>query len=377
MTCSSADCGARNLPANDGQAASAGGSTRSAPPSASVIVVNYNGRCHLEKCIPSLLSDNRAGYEFILVDNGSTDGSAAYVERVFPGVRVIRSEANLGFGQGANLGAREAKGRYLAFLNQDTIVESGWLEALTTALEADTRAGLATSKVLLISNRQWINTCGNTVHCTGLTMCRGMGMAHTAFTDTEEVDAVSGAAFAIRRDLFESLGGFDDAFFLYMEDTDLSWRARLAGHRCICVPSSIVLHDYALRFGPERTFYQERNRYLMLLKSLRWRTLLVLLPALLLSEAVTWGFVLYGERQRLTSKLRAYAWVVGHWGDVMTSRQQAQVLRRVRDRDLLSRCDYRLAYEQVAGSVVARLAHLLFDPLFFLLHRLALALLRW
>jgi GT2 family glycosyltransferase len=188
---------------------------------------------------------------------------------------------------------------------------------------------------------------------------------------------VSGAAFVIRRDLFERLGGFDESFFLYMEDTDLSWRARLAGYRCICVPSSIVFHDYVLHFGPEKTFYQERNRYLMLLKSLRWRTFPVLLPALLLAEVVTWGFVLLREPQRLANKMRAYAWILRNWTAVLQSRQQTQALRMVRDRDLLTQCEWRLAYEQTVNGPVGRLAHLVFDPLFFLLFRLALAVIRW
>ncbi|MGA9349016.1 MAG: hypothetical protein WBW48_09455 [Anaerolineae bacterium] len=136
-------------------------------------------------------------------------------------------------------------------------------------------------------------------------------------------------------------------------------------------------HDYALRFGPEKTFYQERNRYLILLKSLRWPTLVVLLPALLLAELVTWGFVLLRERKRPANKLRAYAWIVAHWGQVMRSRQQVQGLRRVRDRDLIARCTYRLAYEQFDSGPVGRLARMLFDPLFLALHRLALALIRW
>jgi len=126
-----------------------------------------------------------------------------------------------------------------------------------------------------------------------------------------------------------------------------------------------------------KTFYQERNRYLMLLKSLRWRTLLVLLPALLLGEVVTWGFVLLRERQRLANKLRAYAWIVKHWGEVVESRRQTQALRTVRERDLIACCTHQLAFEQTGDGVVARWAHLVFDSLFFVLHRLALALIWW
>lgn len=346
-------------------------------PRASVIIVNYNGREYLGRCLSSLLGEDRQDYEVILVDNASTDGSAEYVEQALPEVRVIRNRANRGFGQGNNLGAQWAKGEYLAFLNPDTVVESGWLEALIAALEADPQAGLATSKILLLADPGRINTCGNEMHYTGLTLCRGMGMDHSAFTEPAEVGAVSGAAFVIRKDVFETLEGFDEAFFLYMEDTDLSWRARLAGYRCIYVPSSVVYHDYTLYFGPEKTFYQERNRYLMLLKSLRWRTLLVLLPALLIAEVMTWGFVLWQERKRLANKLRAYAWIVAHWGQVMRSRRHVQALRRVRDRDLIAQCTYWLAFEQFDSDAIARLAHLLFDPLFFVFHQLALALIWW
>jgi GT2 family glycosyltransferase len=346
---------------------------RETAPRASVIVVNYNGRMRLGRCLYSLLED-RQEYEVILVDNASTDGSVDYVEQFFPKVQVIRNETNRGFGQGNNAGVRRARGKYLAFLSPDTAVEPGWLEALIAALETDPQAGLATSQILLLADPGRINTCGNDVHYTGLTLCRGMGMDRSAFADLTEVTAVSGSAFATRREIFEALGGFDETFFLYMEDTDLSWRARLGGYRCLYVPQSIVFHDYSLRFGPRKTFYQERNRYLLLLKSLRWRTLLVLLPALLLAEAVTWGFALLRDRRRLANKLQAYTWVVQHWGKIMASRRQVQATRQVSDRDLVAGCTHRLDFEQTGGGAVAHWAHSLFDPLFSVLHRLALAL---
>ncbi len=346
-------------------------------PTASVVIVNYNGRAHIQRCLQSLLKDDGQEHEIIVVDNGSTDGSAQYVEEAFPEVLLIRNQANLGFARGSNVGARHASGQYVAFLNQDTMVDAGWLQPLVAALEADSEAALATSKILLSTDPGRVNTCGNEVHLTGLTLCRGMGAHRDAFPDRAEVSAISGAALAVRRDVFDALGGFDETFFMYMEDTDLSWRARLAGYRCLYVPQSVVYHDYALRFGPLKTYYQERNRYLILLKHLRWRTLLVLLPALLLGEAVTWGFVLLRERRRWASKLRAYGWVAQHWGHIMRTRRQVQTLRRVRDRDLIRPLTHRLAYEQIGDDASARLAHAVFDPLFQVLRRLALAVVRW
>jgi GT2 family glycosyltransferase len=344
---------------------------------ASVIIVNYNSGELLKQCLHALVPECGQADETIVVDNASTDQSVRDVVDAFPGARIVGSDANLGFGAGNNLGMRFATGKYLAFLNPDTVVQPGWLTRLIAALETNPRVGLATSKILLRDVPRRINTCGNDIHCSGLTLCRGAGLDSNALSDPSDVGAVSGAAFVIRRELFELLGGFDGTFFLYMEDTDLSLRARLAGYRCVYAPDSVVYHDYALSFGPRKTFYQERNRYLMLLKALRWRTLIVLLPTLLLAEGVTWGFVILRDRQHFGNKLRAYAWIARHWGEIRERRRRTQALRRVPDRDLIADSTHRLAYEQADDSIAARLAHALLDPVFFAFHRLALAVVRW
>jgi len=346
------------------------------PLQVSVIIVAYNAQAYLVQCLSSVLETSGAGCEVILVDNASSDGSVEVVVRNFPQVRVIRNRENQGFGQGNNLGARAARGKYLVFLNPDTIVKPGWLEALITALEDDPRAGLATSKILLLNDPERINTCGNTIHLTGLTLCRGLRHPKNTFNQRESVAAVSGAAFAIRRDLFEQLEGFDEDFFLYMEDTDLSWRARLAGWDCLYVPESIVLHDYHLRITPFKIFYQERNRYLMLLKSFKWGTLIFLLPTLLLAEVITWGFVIWGDRTRLGNKVRAYGWIVRHWSNVLQKRVATQRLRRIDDRELVQAMVSQLDFEQMEHNIVT-LAHLIFDLPFGLLKRITVALAWW
>jgi GT2 family glycosyltransferase len=346
-------------------------------PEASVIIVNHNGRAHLESCLRSLVFDDPQDYEIIVVDNVSSDGSADHVEWAFPSVRVIRNRINGGFGQGSNLGARCARGEYLAFLNPDTVAKPGWLSVLVLALKDRPWAGLATPKILLLSDPRRINTCGNMLHLTGLTLCRGMNLGRDAFAECEKISAISGAAFVVRRELFNALGGFDESFFLYMEDTDLSYRARLAGFECLYVPSAVVFHDYALRFGPSKTFLQERNRYLMLLKAMRWRSLLVLLPALIVAEFLTWGFVLLKERTQFRGKLRAYFWIARHWDHVLRLRRRVQAMRKRDDRELLAQSAHRLSFEQTGDGVIVLLARLMFNPTFFVLHRVSLALIRW
>jgi GT2 family glycosyltransferase len=215
------------------------------------------------------------------------------------------------------------------------------------------------------------------VHLTGLTLCRGLGAPRDAFAQAGDVDAISGAAFAMRRETFTKLQGFDMDFFLYMEDTDLSWRTRLAGWQIWFTPHSLIRHAYALRLSPRKVFYQERNRYLMLLKCLRWPTLFVLLPALLLAEVITWGFVLWNDRANLGNKLGAYAWISTHWRDIMQKRQTTQALRRIPDRELLRHTSFTLDFEQAAQGLPARLARLAFTPLFAILRAMALGLVWW
>ncbi len=346
-------------------------------PAVSVLIVNHNGGSDLVACLDSLRHTGFDAYEVIVVDNASTDGSADRLGDLVPDVRLIRSAANLGFGGGNNLAAAHAQGEVLAFLNPDTAVDPGWLRALVEVLDRDPRVGLATSMVLLKASPERVNACGNAMHTTGLTLCRGMAADRAVYAVEEDVDAVSGAAFAMRRSLFEALGGFDEAFFLYMEDTDLSLRARLAGFTCRYVPGSVVYHDYQLRFGPRKTFYQERNRLLMLLKTLRWGTLVGMVPTLVLGEIVTWGFALLRNRGHLTNKLEAYAWVVRHWREIMAARRATQATRAVRDRDLLSRMTHHLALDQVEQGPLQRLAQALLDPLFLGFRWLSLAVIRW
>jgi hypothetical protein len=343
----------------------------------SIIIVNYNTKEKLLGCLSSVSQAIPPNCEVIVVDNASSDGSAEAVEADFPEVILIRSAKNLGFGAGNNTAVPKAQGRYLVFLNPDTLVERGWIEALLAPLEADSQIGLVTARILLADQRDRINACGNTIHLTGLSLCRGLGYPRDTFNVLEEVDSVSGAAFAIRRELLELLDGFDEDTFLYMEDTDLSWRARLAGWRCVYTPNSTVFHEYSLKITPLKIFYQERNRYVMLLKSLKWPTLLILFPAHLLAEMITWGFVLWSDRANLSNKVRAYRWIIANWSAIMQKRKRVQSLRRITDRELLRRTSYSLDFGQAGKGAVASLARFIFNPIFFVLRRITLIIVRW
>jgi GT2 family glycosyltransferase len=344
---------------------------------AGVVIVSYNARQKLMVCLESLRRSLPADCDLVIVDNASVEGNADAIAERFPDVKLIRSSINLGFAGGCNLGARHTRSRSLVFVNPDTVVEPGWIEALVAPLEADDRTGLTTARILLMSDPQRLNVCGCSVHLTGLTLCRGMGQPRDTYLQRQPVAAISGAAFAIRAELFERLGGFDEEMFLYFEDIDLAWRARLGGWQTVYTPDSIVLHDYELRITPLKVFWQERNRYLMLIKSLRWPTLLLLAPGYLLAEIITWTFVLLKDRQHIGNKLRAYGWMLANWRLILRKRRQTQALREVSDRTLIKRTGFRIEFEQAATGWIAIIARFVFNPLFFVLRGFVLALLWW
>jgi GT2 family glycosyltransferase len=323
-------------------------------PLASVIIVNTNERHHLERCLPSVCNQSYPAYDVIVVDNNSTDGSTEYISEHFPEVRLIQSRENLGYPGANNLGIEHATGEYIVILNPDTVVDHRWLEELVSALEGDPSAGLATSKILMLRDPQKINACGNDISLTGLTYCRGINNPSTGFTEPAYVSAVSGASFIIRRSVLDEIGIFDPEFVAYLEETDLSLRGHLAGHRSLYVPASIVKHDYAFRFTERKCFHIEKNRLYMLRKIFKTRTLILLSPMLLATEVLVWGYLVTQGPGHLRQKARSYQWLWQHREHIRTEHERTQQFRRTSDREVLGLLVPRLPVPQLVGGAAGR-----------------------
>src|SRR5262249_40202839 len=153
----------------------------------------------------------------------------------------------------------------LVVVNPDTEAAPTFVEALVDTLERHPRAGLVTAQVVYFDDRTTINTCGTDVQLSGVSYCRRLGRRTSACTADEEVAAISGCGFAARRSVIRELGGFVEELFLYVEDTDLSLRARLAGYEVWHASGAVLYHKYDVKMTPRKFFYLERNRWLMLL----------------------------------------------------------------------------------------------------------------
>jgi len=241
------------------------------PPLISVVVLTCNGREHLEECISSLREQTYPRVEIILVDNGSRDGSADYVRERFPkGVTIIELPENIGYTGGNNAGIRSAHGEYLAFLNDDTRADPIWLEEMYAALRKDPRRGMAAGKILFYYDPEIIDNVGHLIYRDGTFRGRGrLEKDHGQYDRVEEVLAPSGCAFMVRADILDEVGGFDDDFFIYGDDADLSLRVRLAGWSVVYVPPARILHKYSATTGaysPFKAFLVERNRIWLTVK---------------------------------------------------------------------------------------------------------------
>ena len=264
------------------------GETGTVTPFVTVVVLNWNGLRLLPPCLEAVAqTDYPAGHwETVVVDNASTDGSAEWVEANHPWVRVRRNPGNWGFGRGNNPAMRDAPGPFVVLLNSDTRVRPGWLRALVDTMAAEPRAGAATAKLLFPDDgprRGQIQNAG------GMLLPDGSGRDRGTVVDAgrvshepddgrydvrEEVFFFCGAAVMLRKSALEEVGYFDERYFMYYEDLDLSWRLRMHGWNVVFAPDAVVQHEHAASSGewsPLFTYNVERNRPLMLMKLAPWR----------------------------------------------------------------------------------------------------------
>ena len=257
-------------------------------PDVSVIIVTWNGRQHLDGCLSAVAAQEGVDAETILVDNASTDDTVEYVRSHFPWVRVVALDRNHGFAGGNNAGAREAKGRYLAFLNNDTAADRRWLRTLRDGLDESRGIALATSRIVYMHDPEIVDSAGDGMMRWGGAFKRHHGRSARDVTESREVFGACGAAFIIPKAVFDEIGGFDADFFLSHEDVDLSYRAQLRGYRCRYVADSIVHHRGSASIGRASrlaVFHGQRNLEWVYVKNTPLSLLVRTLPGHILYNA--------------------------------------------------------------------------------------------
>jgi GT2 family glycosyltransferase len=238
----------------------------------SVIIVNWNGKHFLEDCLSSLQRQTFRDFETILVDNGSSDGSCAYVREHFPEVRLVALGENRGFTGGNIAGYAQATGELIVLLNNDTEAHPEWLAEIHDASGRFPNAGSFASKMMYFDVRDRIENCGFALAPTGTTIDIGRDEPDgPEWQESSEVFGACGGAVTYRRSMLNDIGFLDPDFFMVYEDVDLSFRAQLRGYTCVYIPRAVVFHRYRASLGKlpaHLVYYSQRNVEFVYLKNL-------------------------------------------------------------------------------------------------------------
>ena len=259
-----------------------------------MIVVNWNRRELSRACLESLAGQQGPAFEVIFVDNGSSDGSAGMAEEfsIASGLNIgiIRNSRNCGFCEANNQGIAQARGQFVALLNNDAEADGLWLAQLHSAFKGRADVGMAASKILVWEDPARIDKVGHLIYPDGQNRGRGTGEIDQGQYDAvEEVLWPDGCAAMYRKSMLDQIGGFDEDLFAYADDAELGLRARIAGWRCLYAPGARVRHHRGSTLGLRsmtRLRLIERNRILLALKLFPW-SLLLLNPAYYLARLVS------------------------------------------------------------------------------------------
>lgn len=319
-------------------------------PAISIIIINYNGKEFLFRCLDSVLKADFSDFELIFVDNNSADGSIDFVRSNFNDERIsfIENDKNYGVPGGRNIGSKKARGDYLVFLDNDTEVDCHWLDELMKVFRSDAKIAVAQCKLLNMVDRRRFDHAGDYLTLFGFLSERSRQSVDTGqFDAIEDIASAKGAATMMRRSVFEDLGRYDDSFFMYLEETDFCLRAWLAGYRVVFSPRSVVWHAFMTPLKETSKYYSRyivryygcRNYITTLLKNLSAFNLFKLLPFHLISWfCLSVLFVLKGKPSDALWVIKGIAWNIVHVPSLLKKRFSIQRnLRKVDDKVFLRR----------------------------------------
>lgn len=307
-------------------------------PLVSIIVVNYKDYAYLSKCLISLNKTTYPNTEIVVVDNESNSNAVDKLKVAFKNVRFFSLRENLHYAGGNNYGITNSKGDFIVLLNNDTIVEDGWLEPLVREALIEPRA-FYQPRILSLDKSDTILSLGNTVHLLGIAFPIAIGKHISDISLPKhkvEVFYCSGACIFTSREILDELGGLDSNYWTYFEDVSLGWRGRLRGCPSYLVSDSTIYHkwggSYGQQLSPKKLYLLERGRLSSVLRNFSIRSLLVLLPAILILDLLLTIYLL--PKGMATAKIHATVDVFRNLRIIIRERKKIQASRKKTDGEI-------------------------------------------
>lgn len=310
-------------------------------PLVSIIIVNWNGKPHLINCLASLQKVHYKPLEIILVDNNSCDGSVDFVEKKYRSVRIIKNKKNVGFCLANNKGYKVSKGKYVLFLNNDTIVTSDFLKPLITTLEENSRNGIVQPKIVFWGNKK-LQTGGAFITNTGFLYHYGYGKnpQDPKYNFNMQIYSANGSCMFVKREVINKIGLFDEDYFTYFEETDFCHRALLAGYKIWYQPKSIIYHigniDNSKHKNSFLVYISFRNRICTYLKNLETGNLIKIVSLhFLLCLFSVFVFLVLRKPDYSYAIIKALFYNIANIKSILKKRTKVQnQIRKLKDKEI-------------------------------------------
>lgn len=363
-------------------------------PRVAVILINYKdyAKKFLPDCIESLRKQSYpcGSFKVFIIDNETSQETVEYLNKIAPEAEVIPNQKNDGFAEGNNIAMRRAidlNYDYIVLLNMDTVVDPKWLEELVKVAEMRRSKreekgcvefcnrisqknangfkpiGAVQSLIMLYPKIDEINSLGNQLHFLGFGFCEGYGKKKLQIKNqtSKLFFYASGAAVLYPVEVLKRVGLFDPEFFMYHEDTDLSWRIRQAGYDVVLAPKSIIYHKYQFSRSILQFYYMERNRLIMLFENWRFGTLLLILPPFFVMELGQLGYA--ALRGLFWAKLRVYRYFLQpeNWIRMIENKRKKAKLRKVKDRELAKLVVGKIEFQEISNPILKYLVNPVFN----------------
>lgn len=318
----------------------------------SIIIVNYNGYSLLKNCLCSILKNSYKNYEIIIADNGSTDGTIEKIKIEFKShlskIKILDLKKNFGPAIARNKAFKLVKGKIISFLDNDTEVDKNWIKTALTEFEKDKKTGCIQSKLLLLDEKNKFDYAGDYLNQFGLLSHRATykDIDVGQYNEKATIFAAKSAGMFIRKDIFKKINGFDNDYFIYMEETDLCWRSWLKGFKTVYCPNSIVYHGFSGSFKLLNSnfanynlyFHGSKNYILTILKNLSLLKLAIILPKQILIfilYSIYLFFIKFKIRESFYIIL-GIIWNIKNINKTLLKRQKIQKNRTLNDKELFT-----------------------------------------
>ncbi len=303
---------------------------------------------------------------YYLVDNSSSEPSRKYLAESFPEAIIIpRKDGNYALAN--NTGAKKAFGdgcEYIIIANIDTSLDKSWISELLLALEENREAGIAQSKILLYPKTNdeviepRINSLGNIMHFLGFGFTSAYGEKDRKVSGYPEIKGyASGCSFIIRKEVFDSIGGYDGEYYMYHDDVEVSWKTKLLGYKIILAPKSVIYHKYEFSRSIKMLYYMERNRYLVMFQFYSVLTLILILPAIVFMELGMVFFSIINSWLGVKAKVSFYFLKPSTWAKIIKKRYFLNGIKKGREKNIIKHFEGRVLFQEIGSPVLKYIAN--------------------